>query len=230
MVRPLTCTLEFANGRGRCDAAFTAIEPPSTFLLPAPQTTLVAAPTRSDPDAQISRTTKWQWLDADWHVLPDHRATTPVVASSASTVDLSKAKSDASIGQPSAAALADWARNKANQASTNARKESQQQAHRRRASWAPFQGSEPHGEAPHDDGSSLPAGAMLEELGEWAADAEGWQYGDNAFEKMSNRAGMGKYTRRRAWQRRAHVVEETEVVSRAEGGLRARTAAVPAVE
>lgn len=38
-------------------------------------------------------------------------------------------------------------------------------------------------------------------------DAEGWQYGDNSWDKMSKKAGMGRYTRRRRWIRRAVLVE-----------------------
>jgi hypothetical protein len=38
-------------------------------------------------------------------------------------------------------------------------------------------------------------------------DAEGWQYGDNGWEKMSKKAGLGRYTRRRRWVRRAVLVE-----------------------
>lgn len=44
-------------------------------------------------------------------------------------------------------------------------------------------------------------------------DEEGWQYGDNHFEKMGPRGGLGKYTRRRAWVRRAGLVEKCERVS-----------------
>jgi len=46
----------------------------------------------------------------------------------------------------------------------------------------------------------------------WSVDDEGWQYGDNHFEKMGPRGGLGKYTRRRAWVRRAGLVERTERV------------------
>lgn len=44
----------------------------------------------------------------------------------------------------------------------------------------------------------------------WAVDPQGWQYGDNHFEKMSAKGGLGKYTRRRAWVRRAGLVERCE--------------------
>lgn len=50
-----------------------------------------------------------------------------------------------------------------------------------------------------------------------AVDEEGWQYGDNHFEKMGPKGGLGKYTRRRAWVRRAGLVERCERVSGPEG-------------
>ena len=41
-------------------------------------------------------------------------------------------------------------------------------------------------------------------------DAEGWQYGDNAWEKLSKQSGMGRYTRRRRWLRTAVLVQSVE--------------------
>lgn len=38
-------------------------------------------------------------------------------------------------------------------------------------------------------------------------DPEGWQYGDNGWDKMSKKSGLGRYTRRRRWVRRAILVE-----------------------
>lgn len=46
-----------------------------------------------------------------------------------------------------------------------------------------------------------------------SVDEAGWQYGDNHFEKMGPKGGLGKYTRRRAWVRRAGLVERCERVS-----------------
>ncbi|KAL4400321.1 peroxisome organization protein [Malassezia pachydermatis] len=41
-------------------------------------------------------------------------------------------------------------------------------------------------------------------------DAEGWQYGDNTWEKLSKQSGMGRYTRRRRWLRKAVLIESVE--------------------
>lgn len=48
----------------------------------------------------------------------------------------------------------------------------------------------------------LPADLQLLDV-----DAEGWQYGDNSWDKMSRKGGLGRYTRRRRWIRRAVLVE-----------------------
>lgn len=46
----------------------------------------------------------------------------------------------------------------------------------------------------------------------WEVDAQGWVYTDNQWEKPTSKGGMGRYTRRRAWVRRAIVVEKVEDV------------------
>lgn len=50
------------------------------------------------------------------------------------------------------------------------------------------------------------------ELKNWEVDAQGWVYTDNQWEKPTSKGGMGRYTRRRAWVRRAVVVEKVEEV------------------
>ncbi|OCF36853.1 hypothetical protein I316_01450 [Kwoniella heveanensis BCC8398] len=40
-----------------------------------------------------------------------------------------------------------------------------------------------------------------------ATDVDGWVYGDNKWEGMSAKGGLGKFTRRRRWQRRAVLIE-----------------------
>ncbi|PWN44890.1 hypothetical protein IE81DRAFT_320864 [Ceraceosorus guamensis] len=56
-----------------------------------------------------------------------------------------------------------------------------------------------------DRASDLPFDLALLDV-----DADGWQYGDNAWEKMSRKNQMGRYTRRRRWVRRAVLVELVE--------------------
>lgn len=47
---------------------------------------------------------------------------------------------------------------------------------------------------------------------EAGTDIDGWSYGDNKWEGMGPKGGMGKYTRRRRWQRRAICTEEIEYI------------------
>jgi hypothetical protein len=51
------------------------------------------------------------------------------------------------------------------------------------------------------------------EVKTWEVDAQGWVYTDNQWEKPTSKGGMGRYTRRRAWVRRAVVVEKVEDVN-----------------
>lgn len=60
--------------------------------------------------------------------------------------------------------------------------------------------------------NTLPGNGLAENNTAWVVDVEGWQYGDNHFEKMGAKGGLGKYTRRRAWTRRAGLVERCERV------------------
>lgn len=68
-------------------------------------------------------------------------------------------------------------------------------------------------------------------------DTDGWQYGDNGWDKMSKKAGMGRYTRRRRWVRRAILVEVVqtdyhpspdEISKAGNGGIVAAAAAAAA--
>ncbi|WFD36752.1 hypothetical protein MCUN1_003639 [Malassezia cuniculi] len=43
-----------------------------------------------------------------------------------------------------------------------------------------------------------------------SVDPEGWEYGDNSWDKLSKTNGIGRYTRRRRWIRRAVLVQTVE--------------------
>lgn len=45
-------------------------------------------------------------------------------------------------------------------------------------------------------------------------DSDGWEYGNNRWEKLTPASSMGKYTRRRRWIRAARLVEEVEKVDK----------------
>ena len=79
---------------------------------------------------------------------------------------------------------------------------------------SPTIGAAPPAPLPVGSGQPMPGGPALGDAGTWAnwpgVDEEGWQYGDNHFEKMGPKGGLGKYTRKRAWVRRAGLVEKIE--------------------
>lgn len=130
------------------------------------------------------------------------------------------------ITPPSASAFTDWARNKAVQASHNVRKGSDASSNSptktsfgnlKRTSWMNHSDDDSSAvvlPAQTGDNAILRAAAVQDDFNqEWQADSLGWQYGDNSWEKMGPKGGMGKYTRRRAWLRRAKVAEFTEKVN-----------------
>lgn len=229
----------------RCDSRSNALPPPSAFALPSPMLHYIPSPTKKHPDAAVQRCIRWEWIDPDWHVRPDSHSSVPVEAKASETVDLSKQSTPPMSGP---GGVADWARGKMAAATAT--------GHQRRSSWAvgasSSWSSSAHTEGPpppspqpsplsgsavgeeDDDGgvgsglSKLPKGAGLdsERDADWVADGQGWAYGDNSWERMTNRPGMGKFTRRRAWVRRARVVESSKLIEepedRATGGLRKR--------
>lgn len=205
--------------------------PPSTFSLPVPLINNIPSPSKAHPNAVLQRCIRWEWIDIDWHVRPDSHANTPVDAKSSETVDLSKQSSPPMNGP---GGVADWARGKMAAATAS----SASSVHGRRGSWALGQtatgaavpqpsspqpsvksGDLPVQEDDKDEGlSRLPKGASLESVAEteWIGDGQGWAYGDNSWDKMTSRQGMGKFTRRRVWVRRARVVESSRYIETGE--------------
>lgn len=214
----------------RTDYTHAPVAPPSSFALPAALTSIVAAPSKADPEARIKRTTQWQWIDPDWHVRPDSNSIVPVKANAAQTTLQSSAANTASPSNP--AAFAEWARNKALFTTQAARRNSGDKGgptspttkHARMNSVS--HGDDELASASHDMGTTLPRGAAMKEESEesWSADEDGWQYGSTAWDKMGSKSGLGRYTRRRVWVRRAKVVEEIERMpsNQEEIGLRQR--------
>ncbi|KAL7421845.1 hypothetical protein Q5752_003616 [Cryptotrichosporon argae] len=60
-----------------------------------------------------------------------------------------------------------------------------------------------------------------------ATDPDGWVYGDNKWESMTAKGGLGKFTRRRRWQRRAVCTETVTRVSPADPDYVAASEPVP---
>lgn len=226
----------------RCDVSGHPLPPPSTFSLPSPTISYIPAPTKSHPNAVLQRCIRWEWIEPDWHVRPDSHSNKSIEAHASETVDLSKQSTPPMSGP---GGVADWARGKMAAATAPT---SSGSPNPRRSSWAlgssTSASQEKRGSSPEppasprvlsptveeDDESGLnklPDGAGLETEVEWIADAQGWAYGDNSWDKMTNKPGMGKFTRRRVWVRRARVVESSREMDeapddRSTSGLRKR--------
>ncbi|ORY86750.1 integral peroxisomal membrane peroxin-domain-containing protein [Leucosporidium creatinivorum] len=171
------------------DPALNPANPPSSFLLPPPSIAYTASPTRQDPTSRLKRTTEWKWLDPEWRVMRTPTSSSPLThLGSVPAVDPRGGANEGSMAKS--------------------------------ASVQSLPASlVPHPQNPEADGApSFPPALGDETLfKDWTVDEEGWQYGDNHFEKMGPKGGLGKYTRRRAWVRRAGLVERCERVSGPEG-------------
>ncbi|GAA5989645.1 hypothetical protein JCM10908_000569 [Rhodotorula pacifica] len=203
------------------DADSNPANPPAAFVLPQPSVTYVPSPTKADPNSRLKKTTEWRWIEPEWHVL----------RSSASTVVLP-------VGVPGSPNPTAETASASGQAGSSAASPPSPTIPRilgvsvpslaGATSSSSSSGSQPPMSAFSALASSLsptsnptyttPASAGLawhesNLFSNWQVDDEGWQYGDNHFEKMGPRGGLGKYTRRRAWVRRAGLVEKTERIS-----------------
>ncbi|GAA5929941.1 hypothetical protein JCM3775_004469 [Rhodotorula graminis] len=190
--------------------------PPASFVLPPPSVAYVASPTKADPHSRLKKTTEWRWLDPEWHVLRSAVASValPVggagggaaVAPDGSQPALANPPSPTfsrTLGQIAASAVTGASHSSSTSLSTSPS--------------LSLLSSHVNSQAPSSPSFVSPSSTDLSYadsplFAAWSVDDEGWQYGDNHFEKMGPRGGLGKYTRRRAWVRRAGLVERTERV------------------
>lgn len=177
------------------DEANNPVSPPSSFSLPATKIMLTPAPTHTDPKAFTRRTIKWQWVDPEWSVAGvssrGYYPSTTVYKGSAKEAAI---KSANAVGDKDALAAAK--QGYLGDALNRIR--------------AKTSGGIEVGEDVVGDVGTTVHRVTGEGEADWDVDAEGWQYGDNAWEKMSKRSGMGRYTRRRKWVRRAVLLEVVE--------------------
>lgn len=210
------------------DVNLAPVSPPSSFTLPAETTTMRPAPTKEKPNAWEKRTVRWKWEEEEWRVVvngaggmggsvvgddgqplatttssgtPNRRASSsgaaPASPGTASTLFSSFGKrssisSPSPSRSPSAQVAGAGSAIPAGQADASALDSALDEFNER------------GGETVDDD-------LLLEE----ETDSQGWRYGDNSWEKLTSKSGMGKYTRRRRWVRRARMEEIVE------GGLEA---------
>ncbi|GAA6022258.1 hypothetical protein JCM11491_001684 [Sporobolomyces phaffii] len=204
------------------DPSSNPSNPPASFSLPPPQVTYFAAPTATDPRARVKKTTAWRWLDPEWRVLRESvpsvalpavsppallaNATTPTTTTTTTSLSDSPPSptTTTTTTSSSSSIFSSLPSPPANLLSSSSSSSSAAAAAALGAPTPPTAFASP---------AQLIADPTSRMFAQWQVDTEGWQYGDNHFEKMGPRGGLGKYTRRRAWVRRAGLVEQTERVS-----------------
>ncbi|GMK54334.1 hypothetical protein CspeluHIS016_0109200 [Cutaneotrichosporon spelunceum] len=209
-----------------CDSHLLPVAPPQAFALPPTSSIDLPAPTPTDPRGALRRTATWRWLDDDWSFVkkvkgapapsdPTPAATpapalrptsglfspgdgrSPSIAETAFAKGLGKLKSVPIPGTPTSSAPAP-ARTPLD-------------SHRQRTGSMST-------EASYEDGVSSVAGQPGGSIppADDETDADGWVYGDNKWENMTAKGGLGKFTRRRRWTRRAVCTESVHRISGAQ--------------
>ncbi|GAA5860516.1 hypothetical protein JCM1840_000283 [Sporobolomyces johnsonii] len=192
------------------DPSSNPSNPPSSFLLPPPQIVYIPSPTPTDPNSRLKKTTEWRWLDPEWRVLRNSIPSVALPALGSPAAENPTATSAAAAGRTSPPASPSPGRGGGGGGSSTP-------ASSLLRSTSPSSRSPPPSSpSPAAPSPFAPASLVLDPhstlFATWTVDAEGWQYGDNHFEKMGPRGGLGKYTRRRAWVRRAGLRETVERV------------------
>lgn len=192
------------------DESNNPVSPPSSFSLPPARVTLKPTPTSSSPQSHVRRLVRWQWIDAEWSVAG--RDGFPVLAASRTGADQSLSTSSPP-GSPSLSST-NGARRSSSISSTlfSQSASSASSTVDDDASSATTETAAAGNGTKKDrrQSSTATSDVLPSDLTLLDVDAEGWQYGDNGWEKMSRKAGMGRYTRRRRWIRRAVLVEIVE--------------------
>ncbi|GAA5907815.1 uncharacterized protein JCM6883_001902 [Sporobolomyces salmoneus] len=179
------------------DPSSNPSNPPSSFILPPAQITYLPSPTSSDPNSRLKKTTSWKWLDPEWKVLRESLPSVVLPVSVPGPLESPPSPIPASTSTTASSIFSSLPSPPSNLLSSSL---SQSSA----PTLQPTSFSSP---------ASLISDQNSRLFESWSVDGEGWQYGDNHFEKMGPKGGLGKYTRRRAWVRRAGLVETTERVS-----------------
>ncbi|PWN23269.1 hypothetical protein BCV69DRAFT_113910 [Microstroma glucosiphilum] len=183
------------------DSSLGPVSPPASFTLPAES----VSTRQTEGGKWEKRTVKWSWDEDEWHVVVGEGGRmvlgdgTGEATPTASAAGSPRGPSGALPASPSGAPTLF-------------------SSFKRRASEASATSSDKPSEDPHLTSppspfneqrrlSSFEEGEVEEET-----DSSGWRYGDNSWEKMGSKSGMGKYTRRRRWVRRALMEEKVEIV------------------
>lgn len=183
------------------DDNLSPVSPPSSFTLPAETVTMKPAPTKEKPNAWEKRTVRWKWEEEEWRVIIN--ASSGGGAAPGSPTPAGAGDDDGASRRDSFSTLKGStlfsAFQKTSESSAFATPSESQEGPSTPPPSSPFPGG--GDESGEDDDSYLYRDPT---------DASGWRYGDNAWEKMDKKSGMGKYTRRRRWVRKARMDEIVE--------------------
>lgn len=210
------------------DGNLSPVSPPSSFTLPAESSTMRPAPTKEKPNAWEKRTVRWKWEEDEWNVVINATS-----GGGASTVaPLSPTAGGADVG--SATPTASPRRTSMSSAQASPRSPTTSSLNASTPSSAASTLFSSFGVGKRSSMSAASPGLGLSEdlaangavaaspqqaqhfeddellLLEEETDSAGWRYGDNSWEKMGTKSGLGKYTRRRRWVRRARMEETVE--------------------
>ncbi|TXT04865.1 hypothetical protein VHUM_03948 [Vanrija humicola] len=192
-----------------CDSHLLPVSPPGSFTLPPASSIDLPAPTKSEPRAQVRRTATWRWIDDDWAVV--RKSADAASAPAVPAIPEDEAKSPTSSSRPSSGLFStspDDSRTPSATESAFAKglgrlkgvstlppaspSSSPTKTTRLRA------GSEAASEASVTD--AVDGAGAIPETNE-VTDADGWVYGDNKWENMGPRGGLGKVSAARACSR-----------------------------
>lgn len=203
------------------DVNLAPVSPPSSFNLPRETVTMRPAPTKEKPNAWEKRTVRWKWEEEEWRVVVNGSSSSAVAAGgedgSGAPAAGSGGRRASSSGTGAGGAPASPSSSSTLFASFGKRTSvsSAATASPMRSPSAQVAGAGSAVDNDNDDADSAATAAGTADydeslLLEEDTDAQGWRYGDNSWEKMTPKSGMGKYTRRRRWVRRARMEEIVE--------------------
>lgn len=213
-----------------CDSHLFPVSPPQAFTLPAPSGVDFPSPTKSEPRAMVRRTATWRWLDDDWNIVRAGQGAAAAVTRTATTA-ASPVEDPTPASRPSSGIFSDDSQARSPSmaeqafvkglgrlkgvpipgASASPAQSPVKTTDLRRAR-TDSEASSNLSHTSHADDTPSPYGSPIAESDE-ATDADGWVYGDNKWESMTSKGGLGKFTRRRRWQRRAVCVESVHRIA-----------------
>lgn len=188
------------------DSSLSPVSPPSSFTLPAESVQWRPKPTKEKADAWEKRIIRWKWVEEEWRVVVNVGGGLGTGAGEKKGSSGRRQSSTSASGGPSSPRRGSGAGD-----GIGSEGSTLFSSFTSRNGTVEEEGDEDTSALSSVDSPGPRAGGAGEE--EFAddfsqeTDASGWRYGDNAWEKMTSKSGMGKYTRRRKWVRRARMEE-----------------------